>query len=76
MIEPAVEAILVDLFVAELKQIAQRRAARSVLGDMQLARGLAEPRRNQNCRQLRPRDVFPLARGQLLAQILKAYPAP
>ena len=41
MIEAAIEAILVDRLVAQLKQIAQRRAAVPILGNVQLARRLA-----------------------------------
>ena len=54
MIEPAIEPILVDLLIAELEQIAKRRAAIPILGNVQLARRLAEPRRNQHGRHLRP----------------------
>jgi hypothetical protein len=54
MIERAVEPILVDLLVAKLEQIAKRRAAMPILGNMQLARWLAQPRRNQHARHLRP----------------------
>ena len=54
MIERAVEPILVDLLVPELQQIAKRRAPVPVLGDVQLARRLAQPRRHQHRRHLRP----------------------
>jgi len=37
MIEAAIKPILVDLLIAQLQQIAQRRAAIPVLGDVQLA---------------------------------------
>ena len=40
-IERAIEPVLVDLLVAELQQVAKRRAAIPVLGDVQLARRLA-----------------------------------
>ena len=76
MIEPAIEPILVDLLIAKLQQIAKRRAAIPVLGNVQLARRLAEPRCNQHRRHLRPGDAFLARRQQLLAQFLKPYPAP
>ena len=76
MIETAIEAVLVDLLVAKLQQIAKRRAAIPILGNVQLARRLAEPRRNQHGRHLRPADALLARRKQLLAQILKPHPAP
>ena len=76
MIEAAIKAILVDLLIAELQQIAERRAPVPILGNVQLARRLAEPRRNQHGRHLRPGDAFLARRKQPLAQLLKARPAP
>ena len=76
MIEAAIEAILVDLLIAKLQQIAERRAAVPVLGNVQLARRLAEPRRHQHSRHLRPGDALLSDRQQPFAQILKARPAP
>ena len=46
-IERAIEPILVDLLFAKLQQIAKRRAAIPVLGNVQLARRLAQPSRHQ-----------------------------
>ncbi len=66
-VEPAVEPVLVDGFVAKPQQIAQRRAAIPVLGDVQLARQLAEPRCHQNGRHLRPRDPLLARRKQAFA---------
>jgi MFS family permease len=43
---------------SKLQQIAQRRAAVPVLGDVQFARRLAQPRRHQHGRRLRPGDAF------------------
>src|SRR5487761_412529 len=43
MIEIVTQSILVDLLVAELQQIAERRAAIPVLGNVQFARRLPEP---------------------------------
>ena len=40
-IKPAIEPILVDLLFAKLQQIAKRRAAIPILGNVQLARRLA-----------------------------------
>ena len=40
-IKPTIEPILVDLLIAELQQVAKRRAAIPVLGNVQLARRLA-----------------------------------
>jgi hypothetical protein len=59
-----------------LQQIAERRAAIPVLGNVQLARRLAEPRRNQHHRYLRPGDALLADRKQPLAQILEPHPAP
>ena len=58
MIKGAVQAVLVDLLVAELQQIAERRPTVPILGNVQLARRLAKPRRHQNGRHLRPGDTF------------------
>ena len=41
-IERAIEPVLVDLLIAELQQIAKRCAAIPILGNVQLARRLAE----------------------------------
>jgi hypothetical protein len=75
-IERAIEPILVDLFIAELQQIAKRRAAIPVLGNVQLARRLAEPSRHQHRRHLRPSDALLTRRKQLLAQLLEPHPTP
>ena len=76
MIEAAIKAILVDLLIAQLQQIAQRRAPVPILGNVQLARRLAKPRSNQHSRHLRPGDAFLAHRKKSLAQFLKARPAP
>src|SRR6476659_4413763 len=76
MIEAAIKAILVDLLIAELQQIAERRAPVPILGNVQLARRLAEPRRNQHGCHLRPGDAFLAHRKQSLAQLLEARPTP
>ena len=75
-IERAVEAILVDLVVRQLKQIAKRRAPIPVLGDVQLARRLAQPRRDQNGRHLLPGDPFLALRQQRRAQLRQSRAAP
>jgi len=67
MIEPAIKTILVDLLIAKLEQIAKRRAAIPILGNVQLARRLAEPRRHQHGRHLCPRDALLANRQQPLA---------
>ena len=54
MIEGAVKPVFVDLIVLKLQQIGKRRAAVPILGNVQLARRLAQPRRHQNGRHLRP----------------------
>jgi len=41
VIKSAIQSILVDLLIAKLQQIAKRRAAIPVLGDVQFARRLA-----------------------------------
>jgi hypothetical protein len=75
-VKRAIEAILVDLLLAELQQITKRRTAIPVLGDVQLARQLAEPRHNQHARQLRPSGLLTAHRQQPPAQLLKPHPAP
>ena len=75
-IERAIEPVLVDLLVAELQQIAKRRAAIPILGDVQLARRLAEASRHQHRRHLRPGDSFLARRKQLLAQLLEPHSTP
>ncbi len=54
MIEGAVKPVFVDLIVPKLQQIGKRRVAVPILGNVQLARRLAKPRRHQNGRHLRP----------------------
>ena len=76
MIKPAIEPILGDLLIAELQQIAKRRSTVPVLGDVQLARGFAQPRRHQHGRHLRPGHAFLANRQNALAQFLKTCPAP
>src|ERR1700739_4258119 len=76
VIETAIEAILVALLVAELQQIATRRAAIPILGNVQLARRLADPRRHKNRRHLRPGDALLARWKQPLAPFFNARPAP
>src|SRR5208282_20821 len=76
MIQPAIEPILVDLLIAELQQIAKRRAAIPVLGNVQLAGRFAKPSRHKHRRHLRPGDPLLAQRKQALAQLLKPHPAP
>jgi hypothetical protein len=76
VIEPAIEAILVDCFVPELQQIAERRAPVPVLGNVQLARRLAQSRCYQHRRHLRPADAFSARRQEPLAQLLQPRPTP
>jgi hypothetical protein len=59
-----------------LSCIARRRAPVPIFGNVQLARWLAEPRRNQHGRHLRPCDALLAHRKRSLAQLLKARPAP
>ena len=75
-IERAIEPILVDLLIAELQQIAKRRAAIPVFGDVQLARRLAQSSRHKHRRHLRPGDAFLAHRQQAPAQLLKPQPTP
>src|ERR1700693_5516376 len=76
VIEPAIEAILVDLLIAELQQITKCRAAIPVLGNVQLARRRAEPCRHKDRRHLRPGDALLSARQESRAKVLKTDPAP
>ena len=76
VIERAIEPILVDLLFAELQQIAKRRPAIPVLGNVQLARRLAQPSRHQHRRHLRPGDPFLAHRKQPPAQLFEPHPTP
>jgi hypothetical protein len=53
MIEGAVKTVCVELIVLKLQQVGKRRAAVPILGKVQLARWLAQPRRDENGRHLR-----------------------
>jgi hypothetical protein len=75
-IERAIEPILVDLLIAQLQQIAKRRAAIPILGNMQLARRLAEASRHQHRRHLRPGDALLTRRQQAPTQLLEPQTAP
>ena len=75
-IERAIQPILVDQIAIELQQIAKRRAPVPVLGDVQLARRLAQPRRHQHRRHLRPGTRFLADGSSLLAQIGQARAPP
>jgi hypothetical protein len=76
MIQSAIETVLVDLILAQLKQIGERRAPVPVLGNVQFARGFAKPCRYQNGGYLLPRHAFLARRKKLLAQVRKTGPAP
>ena len=76
VIEAAVKAIFVDLFIPKLQQIGKRRAPLPILGNMQLARWLAEPGHHQHGRHLRPCNALLSNRQKPLTQILKTRPAP
>jgi len=76
MIEATIKPILVDLLVSELQQIGKCRAPIPILGNVQLAGWLAEPRRHQHGRHLRPRDALLSDWQQPLAQILKPRSSP
>jgi hypothetical protein len=75
-IERAIEPVLVDRLVAELQQVAKRRAAIPVLGDVQLARRFTQPGCHQDRRHLRPSDAFLPHRKQAPTQLLEPQPAP
>src|SRR4029450_8097113 len=76
MIEAAIKAVLVDLLITKLQKIAERRAAVPVLGNMQLAGRFAEPPHHKHGRRLRPSDALLACWQHLIAQVLKACPAP
>src|SRR5512144_2761030 len=76
VIEAAVKAIFVDLFIPKLQQIGKRRAPVPILGNMQLARWLAEPGHHQHGRHLRPCNALLSNRQKPLTQILKTRSAP
>ena len=76
VIEATIKAIFVDLLILELKQIGERRTAIPILGNVQLGRRLAEPRRDQDGGHLCPCDVFLALWKQSLAQLLKARSTP
>src|SRR3974377_1234279 len=76
MIQASIEAVFIDRFLAKLQQIDKRCAAVPVLGDVQLARWLAEPCQHKDSCHLRPCDALFSNRKKLLAELLKARPAP
>src|SRR6516165_6746094 len=76
MIKCAIEAILVDRLIPELKQIAKRRAPIPIFRNVQLTRWLTQPRRHQHRRHLRPGNALLSHWQQPLAQIFKPNPAP
>jgi hypothetical protein len=76
MIKGAVEAVLVDLLIAKLKQVGKSRATVPILCNVQLARWLAEQGCHEHGRHLRPRNALLPHWQQLLAQILKTGSAP
>ena len=76
MIKSAIEAILVDLLIAELQQITQRRAPIPILGNVQFASGLAQARRYQDGGDLLPGDALLTRRQQLIAQLRQTRPPP
>ena len=75
-IERAIEPILVDLLLAELQQIAKHRSTIPVLGNVQLARRLAQPSRHQHRRHLRPCDPLLAHWKQPPAQLFEAHRTP
>ena len=61
-IESAVTTIVVDFLLGHGEQVVERRAAEPVLGDVQFARRLAEPRDHQHRGHRRPRNFRAAAR--------------
>jgi hypothetical protein len=76
LIERAIEAVLVDLTLVELQELAKRGAPIPIFGDVQFARGFAKPRRDQHSGHLLPGDLFLARRQQSRAQIRRARAAP
>ena len=76
MVEAAVEAILVDLFIPKLQQIGKRRAPIPILGNVQFARRLAESCKHKHRRHLCPSDMLLSNRQKSLTYLLKARPTP
>ncbi len=76
VVERAIQALLRHLLLAELQQIGKCRPAVPILGDVQLARRLAQTRGDQQCCHLCPgNELFP-DRQKLLTEMLKPGPAP
>ena len=75
-VECAVQAILVDLRHIELQQIWERRAPVPVLGNVQLARGFAQPRHDQHGGHLLPSHLLLAGRQQPLAQLRQSGAPP
>jgi hypothetical protein len=75
-VERAVQPIVVDGFGRHAQQIAQRRAAIPILGDVQLARRLAQPGNHQDRRHRRPRHPLAAARQRLATQLVERQGLP
>src|SRR5208337_5686624 len=65
-IEPAIATVVIDLGFRDAEQVVERRAAEPVLGDVQLARWLAESSDNEHRSHGGPRYVFPTGRQKFV----------
>ncbi len=75
-VQGPVEAIVVDQGGGQRAQVLQRGAAIPALGDVPLARRLAEPGQHQHRRHGRPRHRLPARRQQALEQLIQTQRAP
>ena len=75
-VEGAVQPVVVDLRARDLEQVLQRGAAVPVLGDMQLARRLAQAGEHQDRGHRRPGHRLAPRRQQLRAQGVQPQRAP
>ena len=70
-VQRAIQAIVVDRLGRHAQQVVQRRAAIPMLGDVQLARRLAQPGDHQDRRHRRPRHPLAAARQRLATQLVE-----
>jgi len=75
-VQRSIAAVVVDLRLGHVEQIVQRRAAKPILGDVQLARRLAQPRDDQYRRHRGPRHIFASAGQQPRQQLIQPQRLP
>ena len=75
-IQGAIQPIVIDQRRGQGEQVLKRRAAVPRLGDVQLARGLAQPGEHEHRRHRGPRHRFPALRQQAPQRLVESQGAP